>query len=435
MITARTKKQLIAFVIITMLGVAFVGGRYAKLDRLVMDNTYEVNAHFKESGGIFTGAEVTYRGVGIGQVSDMRLTRDGVNVVLSIEKDRDRIPSDTRALVGNKSAVGEQYVELQPHVDGGPYLKDGSVIEPDETATPVSTTELLTNLSNLVESVPKDQLRTVVSEFGAAFKGTGPELATIIDTSTSFIETANENFDVTRSLIRNSNVVLTTQAAKGSAIRNFSRDLALFSGTLAGNDKALRSVIDNGSATAIQLRTFLEENQVDLGRLIQNLLTTGRVVKLHLDGVRQILVMYPYMVAGGYTVTAKGPTGYDARFGLIMTQQAHTCTKGYDQSQVRTPQDQRDKPMNVNARCAEPVRSGENWINPRGAQHAPNHGRTAAFAQPIATYDAATGTVTWNGTQSASRQAAAGVDPGLFGKDAWKWMLVQPSMGQAGTSE
>ena len=29
MITARTKKQLIAFVIITLLGVSFVGARYA----------------------------------------------------------------------------------------------------------------------------------------------------------------------------------------------------------------------------------------------------------------------------------------------------------------------------------------------------------------------------------------------------------------------
>lgn len=435
MITARTRKQLIAFAIITLLGVSFVGARYAKLDRLVWDSTYEVNTHLTESGGIFTGAEVTYRGVGIGQVSDMRLTNEGVNVVLSIENDYDDIPADTAALVGNKSAVGEQFVELQPNTDGGPVLKDGSTIESSETSTPVSTTELLTNFSNLVESVPKDSLRTVVSELGAAFKGTGPTLADIIDTSTSFIDTANANFETTRQLIRESNTVLGTQAEKGSAIRSFSRDLALFSGTLAGHDKALRSVIDSGAATAIELRTFLEDNQVDLGRLIQNLLTTGRITKLHLKGINQILVMYPHMVAGGYTVAARDNEGhYNARFGLVLTQQAHTCTEGYDQSEVRTPQEQEDKPMNEDARCTEPVRSGINWINPRGAQHAPDHGRAAAFGQPIATYDAATGTVEWNGS-ATSGQTAAGVDPAIFGKDAWKWMLVQPSMGQSGSLE
>ena len=86
MITARTKKQLIAFVILTLLGVTFVGGRYARLDRLFYDSTYSVNAHFAQSGGIFTGAEVTYRGVGIGQVSKLKLTNKGVDVVLAIDE-------------------------------------------------------------------------------------------------------------------------------------------------------------------------------------------------------------------------------------------------------------------------------------------------------------------------------------------------------------
>ncbi|MCX6398113.1 MAG: MlaD family protein [Propionibacteriales bacterium] len=141
MITSRTKKQLLVFVFITLVGVSYVGARYARLDRLFYDSSYQVNAQFKESGGIFTGAEVTYRGVGIGQVSDMKLTANGVNVVLSIDKSEDKIPADAIALVGNKSAVGEQYVELQPQSDDGPYLKDQSTIAPVSTETPVSTTD------------------------------------------------------------------------------------------------------------------------------------------------------------------------------------------------------------------------------------------------------------------------------------------------------
>lgn len=415
------------FVLITLVGIAFVGARYAKLDRLVVDSTYEVNAHFTESGGIFTGAEVTYRGVGIGQVSDMKLTRDGVDVVLSIDDGHDKIPADTLALVGNKSAVGEQYVELDPRSDSGPYLKDGSRIEPADTRTPISTTRLLTDISQTVDSVPQEQLRTVVTELGAAFKDTGPSLAQIIDTSTDFIDTANANFDATTALIRDSNVVLRTQAEKGSAIRGFARDLSLFTGTLAGNDAALRSVIDNGSATAIELRTFLEQNEVNLGRLIQNLLTTGRITRLHLDGIRQILVLYPYMVAGGFTVAAKGKNGYDAHFGLILTQDAKTCTRGYDQSEVRVPQDLSDKPMNVNARCTEPASESD----PRGAQHAPQQHRPAAayrsgFEAPVATYDASTGTLTWTGASTPTSQSGPYV-----GKNAWEQMLLQPSMDQA----
>ena len=68
MIERRTKIQLLIFVIITLVGVSFVGARYARLDRLLVDDTYTVVAHFAESGGIFAGGEVTYRGVEVGQV-------------------------------------------------------------------------------------------------------------------------------------------------------------------------------------------------------------------------------------------------------------------------------------------------------------------------------------------------------------------------------
>ncbi len=421
MITSTTKKQLLVFVIITLVGVSFVGARYARLDRLFYDSTYTVNAHFAQSGGIFTGAEVTYRGVGIGQVANMKLTDDGVDVLLSIDKDEDKIPKKTLALVGNKSAVGEQYVELQPQADGGPYLEDGSEIDTPQTQVPVSTTEILTNLDNLVQSVPQADLRTVVAESGAAFKDAGPSIGQIIDTSSSFIETAEANFETTTSLIRNSRVVLQTQVDKGSAIRSFARDLALFSGTVAANDKALRSVIDNGSATANELRTFLEKNRVNLGQLINNLVTTNEITVKYLDGIRQILVMYPYIVAGGYTVAKKNAQGkYDAQFGLVLTSDPSNapCKAGY--VPPRTPQETSDKPMATGAGCKDGSK------NLRGAEKAPGRAG-AAYRSPVATYDASTGKVVWSDQDTSPTIAYDGGAAQLFGEDSWKWMLLQPS--------
>ena len=68
MITKRTKVQLMVFALITMVGVAYVGATYARLDRLLFDDSYRVVAHFEDSGGIFAGAGVSYRGVTVGQV-------------------------------------------------------------------------------------------------------------------------------------------------------------------------------------------------------------------------------------------------------------------------------------------------------------------------------------------------------------------------------
>jgi phospholipid/cholesterol/gamma-HCH transport system substrate-binding protein len=427
MIARRTKIQLVIFVIITLFGVTFVGARYAHLDRAFYDSGYTVTARFTDSGGIFAGGEVTYRGVGIGKVSKLELTDEGVDVVLDIENDYDEIPAETLAVVGNRSAVGEQYVELQPQRNEGPYLHDGSVIDVEDTEIPIATDTLLTNLSNTVESVDKDALKTTVDEFGAAFGGTGEDLQRIIDTGNSFIEAANDNFDVTTALIRDSNTVLNGQIDSDSAIRNFSAQLSVFSDVLAGADPDLRRLIETGGVAATQLRTFLEDNRVELGDLINNLVTTGDVVVKHLDGIKQLLVIYPYVVEGGFTVVAKSPdTGlYDAHFGMIMTEHP-VCHAGYEGTDTRPPQDGSNRPMNEDARCTEPA----SVTSARGAQHAaPRAGASYADDQVVAAYDPETGKLTWgppstNGT--AGLESTGTVAPPTLGEESWKWLFLQP---------
>ena len=421
MITKRTKVQLLVFVLITLLGVSYDGARYAQLDRLILDDSYRVAAHFEGSGGIFKGAEVTYRGVTIGRVGKMELTDKGVDVFLDIENAHDDIPAETRALVGNRSAVGEQYVELQPKTNGEPYLKEGSEIELSDTATPIAPQEWLTSTQELVDSVDRRDLRTVVSEFGAAFKDGGDDLTRLIDTSTSFIDTANENFTLTKRLIRESNVVLSTQLDKASAIRSFARDLALFSDTLVASDPDLRRVIDNGSATANQLRTFLEENEVNLAKLIRNLVTTGEVAIEHLPGTRMMLILYPYAVAGGFIVNARHGNVFNAHFGLIIQQEPHPCLRGYDAPR-RDPNTERgNAPMDMDARCTESAAES----NARGAQHAPRVAPEGV--SPTVTYDLDSDALTYDdGSEEERSVSYTGGAGAALGKESWKWLLLQP---------
>lgn len=421
MITRRTRIQLLVFVAITLLGVSYVGARYARLDRVFIDDSYTVVVHFADSGGIFAGGEVSYRGVQIGQVDKLVLTDEGVDVYLDVEKGYDEIPADTLAVVGNRSAVGEQYVELQPQTDNGPYLANDSEIAMDDTRTPIPTQKLLTDISNTVSSVDQEALTTTVDELGQAFAGTGKDLQKIIDTGNSFLEEADENFEVTTALIRDSNTVLQGQVDKASAIQTFAQDLSLFSGALAGSDEALREVIDQGSATATQLRTFLEQNEVDLGALINNAVTAGEVVVDHLPGIEQILVIYPYVVEGGFTVVSKSPdTGlYDAHFGMVITDNP-VCHHGYESTDTRPPQDGSNRPMNVKAGCREPIAQS----NARGPQ---NLGRAgAAYRAPVASYDPSTGKLRWGSRVDPSVDQPGTLAPQAFGEESWKWLFLQP---------
>lgn len=427
MISRGTRIQLLVFAMITMLGCSYVGAKYARLDQYFVDDSYHVAANFGESGGIFVGAEVTYRGVGVGRVDSMKLSKDGVLVGMNINDDTDPIPSDVQAVVADRSAVGEQYVDLQPTRTGAPYLGDGAQIPRADTQTPLPTTALLTNLNNMVNSVDRDNLRTVVGEMGNAFGGTGDDLGRIIDTSNSFIETADNYFDLTARLIRDGRTVLQTQIDSGSAIRTFSTNLALLSDTLVRSDGDIRRVIDSGGTAANVLRDFIVHNRAALTQMLSNFVTNGEVTVARLPGIEQVLVLYPYVVEGGYTVLAKDPVSglYDAHFGLVMTQDPPVCTHGYESTRQHPPQDLKEAPFNTVAHCAEPASQS----SARGAQHAPGPAPLNR-APVVAKYDPQTGSLRSADSDPMAGVVSSGDGARTLGKNSWKWLLMAPLAGE-----
>jgi len=424
-ISRTTKLQLVVFAFITLIGCSYVGAKYAKLDEYFVDDSYDVVADFGSSGGIFEGAEVTYRGVGVGRVETMELSEGGVRVGMRINNESNPIPSDVEAVVANRSAVGEQYVDLQPARTGGPYLQEGDTIPRSDTSTPLPTTTLLTNLNSMVNSVDRDNLRTVVDEMGAAFGGTGKDLGQIIDTSNSFIETADNYFDLTAQLIRDGRVVLQTQVDSESAIQAFSTNLALLSDTLVRSDKDIRHVIDSGGTAANVMRDFIVDNRANLSQLLSNLVTSGEVTVARLHGIEQVLVLYPYVVEGGYTVIAKDPVSglYDAHFGLVLTQDPHVCKEGYETTEQRPPQELEEVPFNTAAHCAEPASQS----SARGAQNAP---APLNRAPVVATYDPGAGRLAPAEEDPMANVASSGSAARALGQDSWKWLLLGPLAGR-----
>src|SRR5256885_4724576 len=113
-----------------------------------------------ETGGLFPGSDVTYRGVSVGKVGALRVTDTGVRAELHINDSAPKIPANLRAQVANLSAVGEEYVDLRPTGTSGPYLHAGDLIAQRATQVPAPVTNLLTSVNNFAASVPLDSLRT-----------------------------------------------------------------------------------------------------------------------------------------------------------------------------------------------------------------------------------------------------------------------------------
>jgi phospholipid/cholesterol/gamma-HCH transport system substrate-binding protein len=313
-ITRGVKLQVLVFLVVSLLGVSFVGLRYVGLGDRLFGGGYLVYADFAATGGIYTNAPVTYRGIPVGRVGAVRLHGGGVRVDLNLQGGT-RIPTDLRAVVTELSAVGEQYVDLRPATDAGPYLRDQDVIPASHTGTPLPVETLLSNLDSLVRSVPTEDLTVLIDELGTAFENNTDAVRQLLDSTNALLNDANQYLPQTQTLIQDGRTVLSTQDASAGAIRQWAQGLAQLSQTLRQADPDLRRLLANGPPAATQLIGLLRDLDPTVGTLLGNLITVDGIAARRLPGIQQILVEYPVVVAGGFTVA---PGDGTAHFGLVV---------------------------------------------------------------------------------------------------------------------
>ncbi len=154
MLTRFVRNQLIIFTIASIVGVAVMLFTYMQVPTLLGIGRINVKLELPAAGGLYRFSNVTYRGVQVGKVTDVKLTENGAEATLTLDTSP-KIPADLKAEVRSVSAVGEQYVDLRPRTDSGPYLKDGSVIAKDNTTIPQAVGPMLDQVSTLVDSIPE----------------------------------------------------------------------------------------------------------------------------------------------------------------------------------------------------------------------------------------------------------------------------------------
>jgi phospholipid/cholesterol/gamma-HCH transport system substrate-binding protein len=376
MLKRSTRIQLVVFAVIAVLVMGYTGFHYASLGRLVgLRGYYVVRLELANGGGIFSQANVTYRGVSVGRVGAVRLTPTGVEADLDISNGAPPIPANLRASVADLSAVGEEYVNLRPVTSAGPYLTGGSVIPRRDTQLPLPVTSLLTSVNQLATSVPLGELRTVLDNLATGFGGTSTSLQQLIDGQNKFIRASGAALTQTDQLIQDSQTVLATQNQEAAAFRSFAASSRLFAGQLVASDTDLRRLFANGAPAATQLAGLITDNTPTLGALIANLLTTSQLTLTRGAALEETFSALPAAIAAGSTViTTKG-----ARFGVALTFfNPLPCTDGYQGTKIRNGLDTSPgPPLNTNARCTSPPSTG---IDVRGSANAPAPSSGAGLA-------------------------------------------------------
>ncbi len=368
MLTGRTKIQLVVFVIIALVGTSYLGARYVGIDPF--GSGYTVKATLPDAGGTFDNGEVTYRGVPVGRIGNLKATPDGVSVDLKINSGAPRIPSDVSLKVANRSAIGEQYIDLQGGSGSAAALTDGDKLSGGASSQPPPVDDVIRSGTEFVDSVPKDSLSSVIDETYDATQGVSDDFRTLLETSQRFHKSADRNFVATRGLIENSDRVLTTQENASQSILSFSEDLNTIATTLKGSDGDLRALIDSSPAAARELDQLFRQVGRPLGVLLSNLVTPAQVFGINSAGVEDALVRAPKAVSVGWTINGSS----NGRINLALAQTYFNplpCTTGYGGTTLRDGLSTKGgAPFNLSAGC----RSGDKNSNVRGPKGAPKLG-------------------------------------------------------------
>ncbi|MEU7634183.1 MlaD family protein [Nocardia sp. NPDC049220] len=369
--TRLVRGQLIAFAVIAVLGVVFVGAKYIRLDHMFGFGEYTVRVRAAQTGGLYKGAEVTYRGVPVGRVGELELTDDGVVLNLAIDTSSPAIPASAKAVVANRSAIGEQYVDLQPDSNEGPYLRDNSVIT--SATLPVPVEQLIASVDGFTRSVDLGALNTTVRELGRALDGKGDDLQVFVDSLNKFTVTFDETLPQTIQLIRDSRVALGTQAEQSDAIRQFSDGLDKLTAQLRSSDPDVRRLIGTGTDAGLQVAALIHESGGVLTEDLANLRLVLQAISPKFYALRPLLQMLPQLSIGA---SSTAPGDGTSHFGVVLeTNNPPACTVGYEgtyrileQMKAQNPDfdDTRDEfPFNKDAKCLVPfgnptaVRGGE----------------------------------------------------------------------------
>ena len=210
MIGHGVKIRLAAFLVLSAVGIVYAASSYLGFVDAILGRGYTIDAKLPESGGLYEGGEVTYRGVHIGEIKAMAVSGEGVNLTLAISEDSTKVPKSAPMFVYNESAVGEQYLDFEPASDEGPYFEPGDVAVGGPESMPVTEEALLYDLDEFVGSVDKGNLRTVIAELGNLFRDTGRPMQDLVDNGNRFVNEAKANEVATIDLIENGVAVLRT---------------------------------------------------------------------------------------------------------------------------------------------------------------------------------------------------------------------------------
>jgi phospholipid/cholesterol/gamma-HCH transport system substrate-binding protein len=227
---------------------------------------YRVQVAFPEAATLAEEADVRISGVNVGKVKTKRLDEGGARTVAEVELEEEfaPIPRDTRAILRQKTLLGETYVELSTGDPSAGMLEDGERL-PDSQVEP---TVELDEIFGAFDESTRRAFQQWVDGLAKASEGEAPEdlndafgnMAPFATDGAELLRVLDEQETAVHELFRNTGEVFEAINEREGALRQLIVNSNNTFEATASRDEAL--------AETLQIfPVFLDESRVTLARL------------------------------------------------------------------------------------------------------------------------------------------------------------------------
>jgi phospholipid/cholesterol/gamma-HCH transport system substrate-binding protein len=316
------------------------------LDTPLLNRPDKVVVEMPATGSVFEGSSVTYRGMKIGKVTDIRLNEDGVVEATATITNPIKIPADSDVKVRGLSPVGEQYLDFQPSDDEGPYLEDGSRVTATVTDLPRTLASTVINVNKLLEQLDQDDLHTALTGIGEALKGTGDDIGRLADQGYQLLQTLDQNWPQTQRLLRNSEVLLELGAANADKIRTIAVSSAQVAAFLKDFDPTFRKLLAAGPGQFQQVSAVIDAIDEVIPAFLDRTIKLTDIFIARDPHFRELLRTY------SLGISTLGNAMYNGAInGQLLFQEEYQCLYG---TSKEPPTSTKTNPVDPSGHCANP---------------------------------------------------------------------------------
>jgi phospholipid/cholesterol/gamma-HCH transport system substrate-binding protein len=366
MLTPFIRRQLWLFLVMTVVSLLVLGIYYLQIPSLVGIGRYTLKAELPASGGLYPTANVTYRGITIGKVTDVVPTERGAEATMSLDSNY-HIPVDAVAHVHSVSAVGEQYLDLVSTGNPGKYFSSGQTIT--RGTVPSEIGPALDAANRGLAALPKEKIGALLDETAQSVGGLGPALQRLVDSTQAIVGDFKTNITSVNDIIQNSGPVLDSQIESGGAIERWARNLNRLGAQTAQQDQHLRSILTQAAPTAEQVNEVFGDVRESLPQTLANLEVVFDLLKRYHTGLEQVLVFLPQGASIAQAVAAPFPNQAALDLALSINQPPPCLTGFIPAAEWRSPADTSLAPLPTGTYCKIPMDTPSNSV--RGSRNIP----------------------------------------------------------------